>query len=401
MRRLLLTTSFFLLGFFIVFQGFSQDRSGIRTVVIDAGHGGKDPGAIGKKVQEKKITLIIALKLGALIKTNFPETKVIYTRSTDVFVELHERAGIANRNKADLFISIHCNANRSKVFRGTETYVMGLHKSAANLSIAKMENSSILMEPDYAVNYDGFDPNSDESYITFTLFQNIYLDQSTHFASIIQEHLTERAGIPDRGVRQAGFMVLYKTTMPSVLVETGFLSNPEEEAFLNSEKGQDYIASAIFKAFRSFKNKMGGIEEKEEKTEKELAAVDAPLKEKNKPTTPIVNKNDTDNLRKTPLNGPNKGVSFRVQIYLSPKPVSLTAKRFSGLDKVKMYKHQGMYKYTTGDARNLDDALRLLQKLLKKGYKDAFVVAFNGDARITIEQAKSLQPVSKQSGSND
>jgi hypothetical protein len=183
---------------------------------------------------------------------------VICTRTTDEFIELHERAEIANRSKADLFISIHCNANPNHAFLGAETYVMGLHRTEANLEIAKKENAAILMEPDYSTNYNGFDPNSDESYITFTLFQNAYLDQSTRFASYVQDEMKDRVGMMDRGVRQAGFLVLYKTTMPSVLVETGFLSNPEEEKFLMSEKGQQYIAAAICRAFCKFKLKMEG-----------------------------------------------------------------------------------------------------------------------------------------------
>lgn len=414
MHRLLLAASLFSLIFLCNVRLLSQEKKGIQCVVIDAGHGGKDPGAIGKKVQEKKITLSIALKLGALIKQNFPSTRVIFTRDKDVFVELHERAGIANRNKADLFISIHCNANRSRTFHGAETYVMGLHKSEANLSIAKMENSSILMEPDYANTYEGFDPNSDESYITFSLFQNIYLDQSMSFASIIQNNLTESSGMDDRGVRQAGFMVLYKTTMPSVLVETGFLSNPSEETFLCSEKGQNQIANAIFRAFKSFRSRMEGVEEKEAMAEKQLASVEAPVKEKNKELTPVQSRINNDTQKKQnsdtskkqitakPKEPPKKEIppaevpksdeiSFRVQFFMSPKPVPVNSKKFSGLKDVRMYKHQGSYKYTCGGEKELQDAINLTEEVKKAGFRDAFVVAFKGDQRITISQAKSFQ----------
>ena len=232
------------------FHAFSQEKNFLTKVVIDAGHGGKDPGALGKKTQEKNITLQIALKLGELIKQGCKNVNVYYTRDKDEFIELHQRAGLANRLKADLFISIHCNSNPSHSFRGAETYVMGLHKSEANLAIAKQENAAILMESDYATAYNGFDPNSDESYITFSLYQNAFMEQSMDFATIVQDEMKSRVGLHDRGVRQAGFLVLYKTTMPSVLVETGFLSNQEEEKFLLTSSGQDYIASAIFKAFK-------------------------------------------------------------------------------------------------------------------------------------------------------
>ena len=237
---------------------FSQEKTNITKVVIDAGHGGKDPGTIGKKSQEKNVALQIALKLSEEIRSKCKGVTVICTRTTDEFIELHERAEIANRSKADLFISIHCNANPKHTFLGAETYVMGLHRTEANLEIAKKENAAILMEPDYSTNYNGFDPNSDESYITFTLFQNAFLEQSTRFASFVQDEMKDRVGMNDRGVRQAGFLVLYKTTMPSVLIETGFLSNVEEEKFLMSEKGQEYIAAAICRAFCKFKAKWEG-----------------------------------------------------------------------------------------------------------------------------------------------
>jgi N-acetylmuramoyl-L-alanine amidase len=258
MRRITLIIIIFTISIFLGKIGFSQEKTSISKVVIDAGHGGKDPGTIGKKSQEKNVTLQIALKLAEEIRSQCKGVTVICTRTTDEFIELHERAEIANRSKADLFISIHCNANPKHTFQGAETYVMGLHRTEANLEIAKKENAAILLEPDYSTNYNGFDPNSDESYITFTLFQNAFLEQSTRFASIVQDEMKDRVGMNDRGVRQAGFLVLYKTTMPSVLIETGFLSNPDEEKFLTSEKGQQYIASAICRAFRKFKARMEG-----------------------------------------------------------------------------------------------------------------------------------------------
>ena len=255
------TTTYFPVWFFLTClfiltssgDGWAQKKVAIKRVVIDAGHGGQDPGTIGKRAKEKNVALAIALKLGNMIQKNCKDVKVIFTRDRDVFVELNRRAQFANDMKADLFISIHCNANNNHSLKGAETYVMGLHRTQANLEIAKTENASILMEADYANHYDGFNPNSDESYITFSMFQDAYLEQSMEFAADVQKEFEQGAGMNDRGVRQAGFLVLYKTTMPSVLVETGYLSNPSEETFMVTDKGQEYIASSVFRAFKTFK----------------------------------------------------------------------------------------------------------------------------------------------------
>jgi N-acetylmuramoyl-L-alanine amidase len=224
------------------------------VVVIDAGHGGRDPGALGKNSREKEITLAIALKTGKYIEELLEDVKVIYTREEDEFVELYKRAEIANKAKADLFISIHCNGYSDIRITGSETFVMGLHKDQGNLEVAMKENSVITLEEDYTTRYQGYDPNSSESYIIFSLMQNIYLEQSLNFANYIQEQFRNRVGRIDRGVKQAGLIVLWQTTMPSVLVETGFITNTREERFLMSEQGQDYIASAIFRAFRDYKS---------------------------------------------------------------------------------------------------------------------------------------------------
>jgi N-acetylmuramoyl-L-alanine amidase len=228
-------------------------RYQIRTIVIDAGHGGHDVGCLGSSSHEKHIALAVSLKLGALIEKYFPDIRVIYTRETDVFIELHERAAIANRNKADLFICIHCNSGPSAAF-GSETFVMGLHKSADNLAVAKRENSSILLEKDYKAKYDGFDPNSPEANIIFSLYQNTFMNQSLHFASLLQDQFTQNSGRFNRGVKQAGFLVLFRTAMPSVLIELGFLTNKSDEKFLISEKGQESMANSIVKAFRIYKS---------------------------------------------------------------------------------------------------------------------------------------------------
>ncbi|MDY0286672.1 MAG: N-acetylmuramoyl-L-alanine amidase, partial [Bacteroidales bacterium] len=237
-----------------VAQGENEDnRYCVKTVVIDAGHGGKDPGAVSGNIREKDIALRIALKTGAYIEKYLPDVKVCYTRTDDRFVELHKRAKIANEAQADLFISIHCNANKSSKPFGTETYVMGLHKSQANLEVAKKENAAILLEEDYESEYEGYDPNLPENTIIFSLFQNAFLNQSLTMASLVEDQFRERVHRHDRGVKQAGFLVLYRTTMPGILVETGFLTNPSERAFLAGEEGQTFIASAIYRAFKNYK----------------------------------------------------------------------------------------------------------------------------------------------------
>lgn len=237
------------------FSYLNDPKPAVKTIVIDAGHGGHDPGCHGGDVIEKNVTLAIALDVGKYIEENIEGVKVIFTRKDDHFVELWERAAIANRNGADLFISIHCNANDNKSAYGTETYAMGL-KSQQNLELAKRENSVILMEDNYMENYDGFDPKSPEGHIIFSLYQDVYIDQSLKLAQKIEHQFSERVQRKSRGVKQAPFVVLWRTTMPSVLVETGFLTNPTERKYLSSELGQSYIASGIYRAVRSYKEEL-------------------------------------------------------------------------------------------------------------------------------------------------
>jgi len=232
----------------------------VRKVVIDAGHGGKDTGAVGQISKEKNIALAIALELGKTINKYMPDLEVVYSRKDDSFPSLIDRSNLANKNGADLFISIHCNsAPYSNRVRGTETYVMGLHTSEKNLAVAKRENASILLEENYEENYDGFDPNSPESHIMLSLFQNAHLENSLLLAKNIEEQFEKRVGRKSRGVKQAGFLVLWRTNMPSVLVEVGYLSNPREERELNDDLTQVYIASGIFRAFREYKEKIESI----------------------------------------------------------------------------------------------------------------------------------------------
>ncbi|HAP68491.1 MAG TPA: hypothetical protein DCR04_01980 [Flavobacteriales bacterium] len=228
----------------------------MKTIVIDAGHGGKDPGNLGTgryKTREKDIALDVALRVGGYIEKQFPEIKVIYTRSTDVFIGLDGRTEVANDAKADLFISIHCNAFTNPESNGVETFVLGLHRNKENLQVAMKENSAIFLEDDYKTKYEGFDPNSAESIIALTIMQSAYLQQSLTISSYIQQQFKSRVGRRDRGVKQAGFLVLRKTTMPSILVELGFLTNAVEEDFLNSENGKSYMSSAIFRGFKEYK----------------------------------------------------------------------------------------------------------------------------------------------------
>ena len=256
MRNIVFIGGFSLLFLLVSFTPIGQKGYQVRTVVIDAGHGGKDPGTHGVVSQEKDIALDIALELGAIINKYLPDVKVIYTRKDNTFVELEERAAIANKAGADVFISIHCNAVANPEVHGTETYIMGTHVNKQNLAVAQRENSVILMEDNYQQKYEGFDPNSPESYIMFSLMQNAHIENSLRLASNVEDQFSQRVGRYSRGVKQAGFMVLWQTTMPSILVEVGYLTNEKEERFLNDALGKTYMASGIFRAFRDYKTEI-------------------------------------------------------------------------------------------------------------------------------------------------
>lgn len=350
----------------------------VQKVVIDAGHGGHDPGAVGKFSKEKDITLSLALKTGQFIHDNLPGVQVIYTRNTDEFVELYRRARIANEKKADLFISIHCNASKSTSPYGSETYVMGLHKSEANLSVAQIENASILLEEDYHVQYDGFNPSSPEGYIFFSMLQNAYMDQSLGLASRMQYHFKAKANLFDRGVKQAGFLVLYKTTMPSVLIEVGFISNAKEEKFLASDEGQNQIASAIFRAVRDYK---GSIEKTKIPIEEKTSSPDLASINSIRTGSPA-----PDNLEKPSDNQ----IVFKVQFLISNIKKDTSRAEFKGLHNISYYYHNGHYKYTYGNVSTIESANTLMKELNAKGFKDCFVVAFLNNERIDIDKAKSL-----------
>jgi N-acetylmuramoyl-L-alanine amidase len=354
----------------------------IKKVVIDAGHGGEDPGAVGKKSKEKNIALAVALKLGNYIKTSFPDIDVIYTRKTDVFIELYRRAQIANSNKADLFISIHCNSTKNPDAYGTETWVLGLNKSQANLEVAKKENASVLFEKDYATQYDGFDPNSPEGNIIFSLYQNAYLDQSLQLADMVEKQFSKKLGRHDRGVKQAGFLVLYKATMPAALIELGFVSNPTEEDFLLSDNGQNQLASGIYRAFKEYKVKLEG---------NGIVDDDTPDYVDNTPivkdSIPKTMPKDTVAKQNTPE---KKEVCFRVQFLTSKIKLSNNSEKFKGLSDIRFYEHTGIYKYTSGNFKTLDEALTYQHKVQEKGFKDAFVVAFLNEVRISQVEAVKI-----------
>ena len=347
--------------------------------MIDAGHGGHDPGAVGAKSQEKDIVLTLALKLGKMIESNFSDVKVIYTRKTDEFIELYRRAQIANEIHADLFISLHVNAVENKAVSGFSTFVMGLHKSQANLEVAKKENAAILLEDNYKTSYDGFDPNSPEANIIFSLYQNAYLEQSLDLSAKIQKQFMKRIVAKDRGVEQAGFLVLYKTAMPAILVESGFISNPNEEEYLNSEKGKNNIVLSIFEAFKEYKYKIEGFNNQAQvytqKSETENQNSKSNLENEIKKDSIISNESE---------------IHFRVQFATSNVEKTITDKEILSLGIVKVYSHNGLYKYTLGHESSLKDANKLLLKMQEKGFKDAFVVAFLNNERITAAEAVKI-----------
>jgi N-acetylmuramoyl-L-alanine amidase len=349
------------------FTGNQQNNNThIQTVVIDPGHGGKDPGAVYGNVREKDIVLDIALKLGKYIEASFPGVQVIYTRSTDVFVPLHQRAAIANKNNADLFISIHVNAVSRGNAQGTETWILGHDRSKENLDVAIKENSVIMLEADYKTTYEGFDPNSTESYIMFELAQNEYLEQSATLAKAVQDQFRERVQRIDRSVKQAGFLVLRQIAMPGILVEAGFLSHPAERKFLQSENGRDYLASAIFRAFRDYKKK---IEARSSFHLVTTSPEEVPLAT----AVPAVTEN-TGN------------VFFSVQIASLSRNVEPVPANFKGEENIFIQKTGNGYKYFSGRHTSADKA-REEQKRLRKKFTGAFIVAFNGEELIPFEKA--------------
>lgn len=371
------------------------------VVVIDAGHGGHDPGAIGKISKEKNINLNVALKLGKQIQKNCSDVKVVYTRNRDVFIPLNRRAEIANDAKADLFISIHTNAlANNRTAKGASTWTLGLAKSDANLEVAKRENSVILYESDYKTRYAGFNPNSAESYIIFEFMQDKYMSQSVHLASLVQKHFRQTCRRTDRGVHQAGFLVLKASAMPSILVELGFISTPEEERYLNTEAGTTSLANGIFRAFLTYKReqeiRLNGSsqtilpEEVPNPIEEEQASAAEPEKQESAPRQ----KANPAPQRPQPVEKAaatqteHTGIVFKIQILTSSRPLAKNDKRLKGLKGVDYYKESGLYKYTYGASPDYNKVLRTKRSITAQ-FKDAFIIAFKDGKKTNVNAAIS------------
>ncbi len=414
------------------------------TLVIDAGHGGHDAGAIGKITKEKAINLNVALAFGRLVERNCPDIKVIYTRKSDVFVPLHTRADIANRNKADLFISIHTNSlPKGKIARGMETYTLGMHRAADNLDVAKRENSVILIEKDYKQRYQGFDPNSSESYIMFEFMQDHNMAQSVELAKYVQKRTCNSAARLDKGVKQAGFLVLRETSMPSCLIELGFISTPDEEQFLHSDVGVGRLALGIYQAFLDYKQKHvsgGGAvvyqpqliptprpaqqvaqqqaqpaqtsgSRKRSKMAQELAdaregrdvpsitvnispsadsivAVIPSAKTAVNPDQPVQAATVVPASPAVSLAQPVSDTSpiFKVQVMASGIKIKINDPQLKGLKNVDFYQESGLYKYTVGASANYDEINRL-RKTVSDRFPQAFIIAFKNGEKINVQQA--------------
>ena len=341
---------------------FAQEVDDEFTVLVDPGHGGKDSGTRGGGYFEKKVVLEVSLEVAEQLKS-IPDIKGVLTRDTDVFIPLDERARIGNKVNADLFVSIHCNAAADTRAYGAETFVLGLHRNEDNFEIAKKENKVILMEDDYEVKYDGFDPKSPESYMTFTVMQEEYLDESILLADKVQKRFTNHLSRHDRGVKQAGFLVLRETSMPSVLIELGFLSNPKEGKFLNSKQGQKKMANAIVKAIQAYKSSVRSSSVSEIKNQRREV---------------IKNKD----------NAKESGYTFKVQLAASSKQIAASSDNFNGLEPISKGKEGDFYKYYYGKASDYQTAKRLVESAQGKGYQTAFVVAFkpNGE-KISVARA--------------
>lgn len=364
-----------LLGLVLVSMLPAEGQQGRFTVVLDAGHGGKDPGAIGFGAKEKEITLGIVLELGRMIKSAHPEVRVLYTRQRDVFVGLQARADFANRHNASLFISVHVNsAPKGSSARGTETYVLGLSKQSSNLSVAMRENKAMLLEDDYKTTYKGFDPTSPESYIMFDLMQEAYLGRSIEFANLVEKQY-RRLGRSSRGVRQDAFWVLSQSAMPSVLTEVGFISNANEAAYLDSQGGQADMARALCRAFTTFyasSDKGASTDTAPESAPDEEASADTAEGESQEPTP----------RKDQPKSTPQGKSLYRVQFMSTPERIDTKSKRFARLKRtVRRTKEGKNYVYTVGETKSLSEA-RTLRRQVAKHYSDCFVVEYRSGKRI-------------------
>ena len=402
------------------------------TLVIDPGHGGHDTGALGTYSKEKNINLNVALVFGRYVERNCPDVKVIYTRKTDVFITLHERANIANRNKADLFVSVHTNAlPKGKIARGLETYTLGMHRASDNFDVAKRENSVILIEKDYKQHYEGFDPRSSESYIMFEYMQDKNMAQSVDLARYVQQRTCAAAGRANKGVKQAGFLVLRETSMPGCLIELGFITTPEEEAFLNSESGTESLGRGIYNAFLDYRKKydnaikvpyMTEVQKKAAESDADKKEARRKNKEKNKKTDGEEIAEELRKVREGDKAGDNGAASakaetskseektsekpdktpeirirdtveqdadrpiFKVQILASNRNLRPGSQQFKGTENIECYEENDMYKYTCGSSADYNEIYRLRKELLDK-FPEAFIIAFKNGKKMNVVEA--------------
>ena len=371
--------TFCLVGMFLCFNSLLIAKDFV--VVLDAGHGGNDAGAVGRISKEKNINLKVTLAVGRLLEQTCKDVKVVYTRRTDKFVPLHTRADIANHAKADLFVSIHTNSlAKGRIARGTETYTLGLHRTKENLEVAQKENSVILIESDYKQRYAGFNPNSAESYIMFEFIQDKNMKQSVRLAQLIQEQFRSTAHRNDRGVRQAGFLVLHATSMPSVLVELGYISTPDEERYLNSQNGVSELSRSIYNAILDYKKHQPGISSENPEPAAVNRIEEPALQTKADASEAVKDKtvSGSENVSQEPV--------FKIQILTSGTVLKKGDRRLKGLEPVEYYHENGLYKYTYGASTDYNEIYQMRKRILSK-FKDAFIVAFSGAKKIDVQQA--------------
>ncbi len=380
-------SKFLLIGIFLFTSFFSYAQSNSKfKVVLDAGHGGKDFGTSHNGNVEKRIVLSVVLKVGEILEKQ-PDIDVIYTRKTDVFVEVKERSVIANKENGNVFISVHCNGVNSNDASGTETYVMGLSKNKSNLEVAKKENAAITLEDDYKNKYAGFDPNSPESLIGLTLMQEDYVGQSIDLASKVQDGFTNELKRKSRGVKQGPFWVLHGAFMPSILIELGFVSNKEEGEYLNSERGQRELAESIAKGILNYKKDFYSASKgntapavKDNKTVKNNPN---PVQEVK--TTVVPNKEEVEKVESKVVTA--KDVVFRIQISASSKVLDLKPSNFNGLSSIFMIKENNLNKYYYSETSDYNEAQKRLGEAKLKGYTSSFIVAFKKGKKISVAEA--------------
>ncbi|HPF10187.1 MAG TPA: N-acetylmuramoyl-L-alanine amidase [Flavobacteriaceae bacterium] len=363
-KRLTFFLLFSILCSIFAFSPHNNNTNKPFVIVLDAGHGGHDTGNTGNGYREKDIALNIVLEVGKILEQD-PNVKVIYTRKDDRFIELFERGAIANRADADLFVSVHCNAHKSAAY-GTETFVLGLHANERNLEVAKKENEVIFLEDNYEENYAGYDPNNPASFIGLTLMQEEYLNQSIMLAGLVQNNFTNRLNRKDRSVKQAGFIVLHQSYMPSVLIETGFLTNKTEGAYLNSKKGQKEMAVAIADAIKTYRQNLS------------LATSET--------QNPVITQEEIDEAIETTEEKVYEGVIFKVQLAASSKKLETKPYNFKGLKEITRDKEDSLYKYYYGETSNYNKIQLMKTYAREKGYPSCFIVAFRAGQKVKLSE---------------